>query len=356
MKFFTPLVTLTFCAATLATLSACNTVVFTTASTVGLEVNALESASQSVKVGYHRFEGVVMPHNPEDGAADKTYSVRSMFEMRIGRFLFPAPGPERRGVTIEQVFATGKAATSLMPIDSANPSLEEVNTAQDDAVDDIEEDVRALSAEERTTLESRVDVEDFERLTLAEAGPVAVVVTDLAEESAEKKKETAEQARKEADEAREPVDELKKQAKEAPRGVGKKRKIEAAKEAEKNAKAAEEKAKKAEDEAKIENSKAEVKKLKEPGLEWLKALKEVAEAKPEDRAAAQKEADVLKKKLVADSADAISGAIEARFAELKVYEFVSDKLKGEDGLLSRILSPIIGSVGEFLAKAGGGII
>ena len=70
-------------------LSACtNAVLFTTASIIGIEMNTAENGQQSLKFGYHRFEGVVMPHTLKGGGVrDQAYDVRSIFEMDTGPFL-----------------------------------------------------------------------------------------------------------------------------------------------------------------------------------------------------------------------------------------------------------------------------
>lgn len=112
LRAFSLIVTL-FCLTTM--LSACtNAVLFTTASIIGIEMNTAENGQQSLKFGYHRFEGVVMPHTlPDGGVPGEAYAVRSIFQMDTGPFLLPALQADvQRGVTITQVFATGAAATA----------------------------------------------------------------------------------------------------------------------------------------------------------------------------------------------------------------------------------------------------
>lgn len=394
MKRFKTLMTLTFCGAALAMLSACNTVVFTTASTVGIEVNALESASQTVKVGYHRFEGVVMPHDPEDGATNKTYSVRSIFEMRVGPFLVPAFGDQKRGVAIEQVFATGSAASGskLVPkveLDSYEvKAIEKAETekvkkegrrlaeaagkkwkwqlraaektavkkdekiieaavdaeverrnesalrdAETKAIKDVAKDVAELSEDgdradladrvkvvngsglnrsERNALATRVVDNDLEGLSVDEAETIATAAAKIAGDKANDMKETAEVDRADA--------------------------VVAVKLADEDVEAAEIKAVVSERKAAEAASKAKIKEARELSLDWLKALKEVTGETDgsDEQKEAQKKADELEKKLRTTAAEAVGGALKARFAELKIKEFA------ENEVFSRIIEKITG--------------
>jgi hypothetical protein len=89
-------------------LSACkNSVLFTTSTMLGVELNALEGGEQSVKVGYQRAEGVMMPVRKKDGKImEEAYPVISLYDMDTGSLLLRALTTTR----VKQVFATGRAA------------------------------------------------------------------------------------------------------------------------------------------------------------------------------------------------------------------------------------------------------
>lgn len=90
-------------------------VVFTTATQVGVEVNAADGGRQGARAGYDRFEGVIMPMaaprtDKEPGPVLKqAYPVYSEYEFESGS-LAPTTAALEGGIVVRQVFATGKAA------------------------------------------------------------------------------------------------------------------------------------------------------------------------------------------------------------------------------------------------------
>jgi len=109
MKLLTFIV---FCGTVFLAGGCSNSILFTTSSMVGIELNALEGNSQSIKLGYQRVEGVLMPVN-KDGSdngdiRDNAYSVLSVMDMDTGTLLLG----NLQTTTIRQVFATGNAAAN----------------------------------------------------------------------------------------------------------------------------------------------------------------------------------------------------------------------------------------------------
>jgi hypothetical protein len=84
-----------------------NTLLFTTGTQLGIEVNAAEGGQQTAKVGYQRFEGTVMPIRKRDGTiAEEVYPVLAVYSLETGTLLLGGLTTTK----IRQVFATGKAA------------------------------------------------------------------------------------------------------------------------------------------------------------------------------------------------------------------------------------------------------
>jgi hypothetical protein len=86
-----------------------NTVLFSTWTTTGIEINGAEG-TQSAKLGYERFEGVVMPdrtrHVVDDGDGVDAYPVASRYRLKSGSVSLASLG----SVKIYHVFASGEAA------------------------------------------------------------------------------------------------------------------------------------------------------------------------------------------------------------------------------------------------------
>jgi hypothetical protein len=101
-----------------ALLSACQSgqksILFTTKTSLGIELSTIEANKQGVALGYERFAGVVMPVVKEGEAEepsqllDEAYSVLALHDMDTGSFAFTGLGK----LKITQVFATGEAAVS----------------------------------------------------------------------------------------------------------------------------------------------------------------------------------------------------------------------------------------------------
>lgn len=109
----------TLAAMTAAILSGCasNTVVMTTATRIGLDINASEPGLQGAHFGYDRFEGVIMPIVSTDKAGQTTYlgdayPIYSRHHVHVGSFLLDLIGNEDAGVRVVQSLATGEAAKS----------------------------------------------------------------------------------------------------------------------------------------------------------------------------------------------------------------------------------------------------
>ena len=94
---------------------ASNTVVMTTATRVGLDINASEPGLQGAHFGYDRFEGVIMPIGTTDKQGQTiylgdAYPIYSKHYVHVGSFLLDFIGNEDAGVKVVQTLATGKAA------------------------------------------------------------------------------------------------------------------------------------------------------------------------------------------------------------------------------------------------------
>ncbi len=83
-------------------------VIFTTSNLTGVELNAVEGGMQTVRVGYDRTEGVLMPmrRDPVSGEYAEAYSVLAGSSIQSSGFLLASLG----NVRVTQVFATGAAA------------------------------------------------------------------------------------------------------------------------------------------------------------------------------------------------------------------------------------------------------
>lgn len=84
-----------------------NAIVFTTSTQTGIELNAGEGGRETVKVGYDRFEGVIMPLRKKNGQIiDEAYPIYSRYEFKTGPLLLSAVTTTH----VSHVFATGEAA------------------------------------------------------------------------------------------------------------------------------------------------------------------------------------------------------------------------------------------------------
>jgi hypothetical protein len=124
-----------------------NSILFTTSNLTGLELNTVEGGQQTAKLGYQRFEGVVMPMRTRelaDGTViyEEAYSVLAATSMQSKGFLTSTLS----NVRITQVFATGRAAV------------------QENAGKVLQKAVAALSGK-LLTEEQIVSFEDFAELT-----------------------------------------------------------------------------------------------------------------------------------------------------------------------------------------------
>ena len=91
---------------------ASNSVAFVTTTTTGVEINAVEGGQQSAKVGFERFEGVVMPmvtknNEKETVYLTDAYPIYAEYEFHSGGLTTTG---ENAGLIIRQVFAIGRAA------------------------------------------------------------------------------------------------------------------------------------------------------------------------------------------------------------------------------------------------------
>jgi hypothetical protein len=88
---------------------------------MGIELNALEGGEQSIKVGYQRAEGVIMPVRKKgDQLMDEAYPVISIYDMDTGPLLLRTLSTTR----VKQVFATGRAAVKPNSADAALRAFE----------------------------------------------------------------------------------------------------------------------------------------------------------------------------------------------------------------------------------------
>ena len=102
--------------ALLCAIGCANTVVVSTSTMIGVEINAADAGEQTAKVGYQRAEGVVMPIRKskanvrcgESSIIPNAYPVISVFELKTGSLLLAGLGPLR----LNSVFATGRAAVA----------------------------------------------------------------------------------------------------------------------------------------------------------------------------------------------------------------------------------------------------
>lgn len=94
-----------------------NTVVFTTATRLGVEINSTEPGQQGAHVGYERFEGAIMPMVATDkeqaeSRLDEAYPIYSRHYFHIGSLKPKFLGGEGRGIVVIQAFATGAQSTT----------------------------------------------------------------------------------------------------------------------------------------------------------------------------------------------------------------------------------------------------
>jgi len=104
-------------AMTAAILSGCasNTVVMTTATRIGLDINASEPGLQGAHFGYDRFEGVIMPivstnKQGETIYLGDAYPIYSRHYVHVGSLILDFTTNTNAGVKVVQSLATGKAA------------------------------------------------------------------------------------------------------------------------------------------------------------------------------------------------------------------------------------------------------
>ena len=145
-------------------LSGCarDAVLFATSSTLGIELNAADNAQQTVKVGYQRIEGVIMPVGEETaptGASAQAHPYRSFFaNCPVTRWFVRAPGDRRllpeaysvlsrseidtgslllggldRGTEVRAIFATGAAARQEGAWETARAAFAPVPTTEERA-------------------------------------------------------------------------------------------------------------------------------------------------------------------------------------------------------------------------------
>lgn len=91
-------------------------VVFVTTTGINVEASTADGTETTARVGYNRFEGVIMPgRNPDGSPRKKAYPVLSKMDFSSGSLFLPAFSMTSTGATapmrLNQVFATGKAAT-----------------------------------------------------------------------------------------------------------------------------------------------------------------------------------------------------------------------------------------------------
>lgn len=100
-------------------------VVFVTTTGVNVEASTASGTESTAHVGYTRFEGVIMPGRGPDGTPrKKAYPVLSKMDFSSGSLFLPAFSITNTGSTapmrLNQVFATGKAATGPKSVESVN--------------------------------------------------------------------------------------------------------------------------------------------------------------------------------------------------------------------------------------------
>lgn len=126
-----------------------DSVVFSTATMYGIELNAVEQGGQTIKVGFHRVEGVVMPMVDDDGnLLDEAYPVAAAYKSNTGALLLAA----LTNNYVRQSFATGAAADS--PLAQAGV----INALQANAAD--VEKIYAQRDEQRQLILKIVQVEE----------------------------------------------------------------------------------------------------------------------------------------------------------------------------------------------------
>ena len=107
-------------------------VIIVTTTGVNVEASALEGAQSTAHVGFNRFEGVIMPGRNGDGSArNQAYPVISKMDFSTGPLLVnsllnPTTGKAAPGLRINQVLATGKAATKTNSAQSLNSDFEKM--------------------------------------------------------------------------------------------------------------------------------------------------------------------------------------------------------------------------------------
>lgn len=133
-----------------------NSILFTTSTTLGVDLSTTAANAQGVKVGFQREAGVFMPERTQ--LTDKgevpleAYPVLAIYDMETGSFDFTGLGTLR----VRQVFASGRAAVG----DGATKATTEAMSALTGVQILTSSDVEAMKS-----LQSKVDGANESQLT-----------------------------------------------------------------------------------------------------------------------------------------------------------------------------------------------
>ena len=108
-------------------------VILVTTTGINVEASAAEGTQSTAHVGFNRFEGVIMPgRGPSGSARNQAYPVLSKMDFSSGSlflpsFLNPSTNAAPPGVRLNQVFATGRAATNAKSVKSLNDDFDNLS-------------------------------------------------------------------------------------------------------------------------------------------------------------------------------------------------------------------------------------
>jgi hypothetical protein len=194
-----PTVTAIFAAVGSVLLAGCaRTLLFTTTSVLGVDMNVGEGGQETVKVGINRFDGVSMPACIDDQpwystkaclrVMPKAYATLSVYDVNVG--WQRVPGLASTDVT--QVFATGHAALDENAMESVAGSvaaIKGVNLVPPDVLKPVSRLIKALK--QANSVEQQKLIAAVNRhlaKTAAKPGEAQALIDDAAEDEHQRAK------------------------------------------------------------------------------------------------------------------------------------------------------------------------